>query len=320
MLNYMFFAGGLALLIKGADFLVAGSSSFARRRRVSELAIGLTIVAFGTSTPELIVSITAGLRGTPDIVIGNVVGSNIFNILVILGLSAVITPLRAQASTVWREIPFALLAAAVVSIQFNDRFFDQREAPALDRGDGLVLFGIFIVFLYYVALSMRTGVVPQAALPGEIHGARRSSLEIVGGLMLLVLGGHFTLSGAIGMAQAWGMSERFIGLTIVAAGTSLPELATSAVAAYRKNADIAIGNIVGSNIFNVFIVLGVPAVIFRVPFDEAANFDLLFMNVVTVILLVVMFGGRLRHTIERWEGVGMLGLYVAYTAYLIARD
>lgn len=320
MLNYLYFVGGMVLLVKGADFLVAGSASFARRMKVSELAIGLTIVAFGTSMPELIVSVAAGLNKTPDIVMGNVVGSNIFNILFILGLSAAITPLTAQRSTVWKEIPFALLAAAVVSIQFNDRFFDQREAPALDRGDGLVLIGLFAIFLYYIALSMRSGVDQDLPAGGEAHGAGRSMLEIAGGLALLIVGGRLTLMGAVGLAEAWGMSERFIGLTIVAVGTSLPELATSAVAAYRKNADIAIGNIVGSNIFNVVVVLGIPAVIFRVPFNESGNVDLIVMNVTTVLLFLVMFTGKPRHTIQRWEGVVMLALYVVYTAYLIVRD
>lgn len=320
MLNYLYFIGGMVLLVKGADFLVAGSASFARRMKVSELAIGLTIVAFGTSMPELIVSIAAGLNNTPDIVMGNVVGSNIFNVLFILGLSAAITPLTAQRSTVWKEIPFALLAAVVVTVQFNDRFFDQREAPALDRGDGLVLIGFFAIFLYYIALSMRSGVDQELPAGGEAHGASRSMLEIVGGLVLLIVGGRLTLLGAVGLAEAWGMSERFIGLTIVAVGTSLPELATSAVAAYRKNADIAIGNIVGSNIFNVVVVLGIPAAIFRVPFNESANIDLIVMNLVTVLLFLVMFTGKPRHTIQRWEGAGMLALYVGYTGYLIVRD
>lgn len=320
MLNYVLFAGGMVLLVKGADFLVAGSASFARRMRISELAIGLTIVAFGTSMPELIVSVAAGLNNTPEIVMGNVIGSNIFNILFILGLSAAITPLTAQISTTWKEIPFALLAAVVVSIQFNDRLFDQREAPALDRGDGLVLVGFFAIFLYYIALSMRSGVNQDQPAGGETHGSGRSMLEIAGGLALLIVGGRLTLLGAVGLAEAWGMSERFIGLTIVAAGTSLPELATSAVAAYRKNADIAIGNIVGSNIFNVVVVLGIPAVIFRVPFNESANIDLIVMNAVTVLLFLVMFVGKPRHTIQRWEGIGMLMLYVGYTGYLIVRD
>jgi cation:H+ antiporter len=319
MTTALLFIIGFVLLIKGADWLVSGASSVASRFGVSALVIGLTIVAFGTSAPELIVNLIASWQGNTDIAIGNVIGSNIANILLILGISALIYPLTVQKSTVWKEIPFALLAVVMVTILVNDILIDQVSASALTRIDGFVLIGFFIIFLYYVF-----GVAfnaPQSVPEGEKveqYGLSRSVWMIIGGLVGLIIGGKWIVDGAVAFASSMGVSEALIGLTVVAVGTSLPELATSAVAAYKKNVDIAIGNIVGSNIFNVFWILGVSALIKPLPFDEKLNFDMLMVVGATVLLFLALFVGR-KHTVERWQGGVFVVAYVAYTIFLIIR-
>lgn len=318
MTAVLFFIG-FVLLIKGADWLVSGASSVASRYGVSPLVIGLTIVAFGTSAPELIVNLVASLQGNTDIAIGNVVGSNIANILLILGISALIYPLTVQKSTVWKEIPFALLAVVMVTILANDVLIDQFSTSAITRIDGFVLIGFFIIFLYYVfGVAFNS---PQAVPEGEkieMYSLTRSSGMIISGLVGLVIGGKWIVDGAVTFASSLGVSEALIGLTIVAVGTSLPELATSAVAAYKKNVDIAVGNIVGSNIFNVFWILGMSAVIKPLPFDVKLNFDMVVVIITTMLLFLALFVGR-KHTIERWQGGVFVAAYVMYTIFLIVR-
>lgn len=319
MLNVLALIGGLVLLIKGADYLVAGSSSIARRLRVPEFTIGLTVVSFGTSLPELVVALVAGAQDSPGIIIGNAVGSNIANILLVLGVASVIYPLAATTGTVWREIPFTLLASLTLFALLNDTLFDHTESSQLGRTDGLVLLAFFVVFLYYVAQSIRSEQNKEWVGPQEGHAVGRSTFEIVGGIAGLVIGGRLAVIGAVNIASAWGMSEAFIGLTIIAIGTSLPELATSAVAAYRRNTDIAVGNVVGSNIFNIFIVLGISSTVRPIPFDTQQNFDLGVMVLVTILLFVFMFIGHPRRTIQRREGVIFVVLYVAYLVAVIVR-
>lgn len=315
MITYLLFAVGFVLLIKGADLLVVGASSIAHKLRISAIVIGLTIVAFGTSMPELIVNIFASMGGNTDIAIGNVLGSNIVNILLILGLSAIIYPLATKRNTVWKEIPLSLLAAILLGLMANDALIDGGTYSGLTRIDGLVLIAFFIIFLYYTF-----GI---AKVSGEASGSEirelshmRASLYILGGLIGLTVGGKWIVDGAVKIAGLFQISESLIGLTIVAVGTSLPELATSAVAALRKETDIAVGNVVGSNIFNIFWILGVSALIRPLPFDPQANVDIGMTVLASAILFVVLFIGK-RHKVERWQGALMIAMYLGYIVYSI---
>ena len=319
MADYLFLGVGLLLLIKGAGYLVAGSSSVARGLHVSDFIIGLTVVSFGTSLPELVIALFAGANDSPDLIIGNVVGSNIANILLVLGVAAMIHPLSAKSSIVWREIPFTLLASVVLFAMLNDRFFDHASVSILGRTDALVLLAFFAAFLYYVAQVIKGEKDREWVGHPEGHSVRRSIAEIVGGMVGLTIGGRIAVIGAVNIAESWGMSEAFIGLSVIAIGTSLPELATSSVAAYRRNVDIAVGNVVGSNIFNIFIVLGISGVVKPIPFNPVNNIDMMVMFSATVLLFVFMFIGHPSRTIQRREGGVLVFLYAAYMAFLIYR-
>jgi cation:H+ antiporter len=315
MLTYILFAIGFVLLIKGADLLVLGASSIAHKLRISAIVIGLTIVAFGTSMPELIVNIFASMGGNTGIAIGNVLGSNIVNILLILGVSAMIYPLATQRNTVWKEIPLSLLAAILLGLMANDALIDGGAYSGLTRIDGLVLIAFFIIFLYYTFGIAR---VSGEASDSEIRELSylRSTLYILGGLVGLTVGGKWIVDGAVKIAGYFQISQSLIGLTIVAIGTSLPELATSTIAAYRKQTDIAIGNVVGSNIFNIFWILGLSSLIRPLPFDPADNPDILMTILASAILFLVLFIGK-KHTVQRWQGGLMIVLYVMYIVYSI---
>ena len=252
---------GLILLVKGADFLVDGATSIARKIHVSDLVIGLTIVAFGTSTPELFVNIIASIKGNTDIAIGNVLGSNIANIFLILGVSSVIYPLTVSKGTVWKEIPLSLLAVLVLGILANDQLIDKSGFSLLSRADGLVFFSFFLIFLYYSGSIAKKIEGMEDHVPHKQYGLTKSLLWIILGLAGLTLGGKLIVDSAVQLALRLGMSQSIVGLTIVAAGTSLPELATSAMAAYKRNVEIAVGNVVGSNIFNIFFVLATSSII-----------------------------------------------------------
>lgn len=313
-LPYILLLAGFVLLIKGADFLVEGAVSIARRLKISDLVIGLTVVAFGTSTPELFVNLVAGMRGSTALAVGNVLGSNIANILLILGFAAVIYPLRVTREVVRREIPFSLLAIVVLGLLANDRLIDLAAGSQLTRSDGLVLLCFFVIFLYYN--FSQAGAIPEmeAQIPARIYGLLWSSLMVVGGLAALTLGGHWIVEGAVTIATGFGLSEEVVGLSIVAVGTSLPELATSAVAATKKNADIAVGNVVGSNIFNIFFVLGISATVRPIGFSPQSNLDLLAVVFASLLLFLFMFSGR-RRRVDRWEGAVALVIYVGYIAF-----
>lgn len=319
MLTYLLLPVGFLFLIKGADFLVDGASSIAKRLGVSALVIGLTIVAFGTSAPELVVNIFASIHGNTDIAIGNILGSNIANILLILGISAIIFPLATQSSTVWKEIPLALLAVIMMTLMANDARIDGGAFSGLTRIDGLVLIAFFAIFLYYTFGISRVQegkaddgtTIPQQSLS-------RAGLMVLFGIAGLTIGGKWIVDAAVALATALDVSEALIGLTIVAIGTSLPELATSAVAAYKKDVDIAVGNIVGSNIFNVFWILGMSAVINPLSFSPALMSDALVTIAATFLLFIALFIGR-RHTIDRWKGACFVALYIGYIAYAISR-
>jgi len=319
MLTYILFAVGFVFLIKGADFLVDGATSVARRLNVSDLVIGLTVVAFGTSTPELLVNLIASFNGNTDIAIGNVLGSNIANVFLILGISSVIFPLTVTKGTVWKEIPFSLLAAIVLLLMANDQILDRAGASVLTRIDGLIFLCFFTIFIYYTFSIAARVEGMEAHVPARQHGWLRSLLGMIAGLAGLTIGGKWVVDGAIVLATKLGMSESVIGLTIVAVGTSLPELATSALAAYKKNPEIAVGNVVGSNIFNIFFVLGISATIRPLPLQTKNNVDIAVVIFSSLMLFFFMFTGKKR-SLDRWEGIVCLILYFGYVAFLILNE
>jgi len=304
---------GFVVLIKGADWLVNGASSLAKKHNVSDLAIGLTVVAFGTSAPELVVSIFASLQNHQEIVFGNILGSNNFNLFLILGVAGLITPLVVQSSTVRREIPLSLIAVILLFFLSNDFFLAERRV--LSRVDGLILLIMFGLFLLYVYKQLMVDPAEKMKVD-MIHSHGKIWLLIIAGLAGLVIGGRLVVNSAIGMATALGVSEKIIGLTIVAAGTSLPELATSVVAALKKNNDIAVGNIIGSNIFNIFLILGISSVIKPFGYDITFNSDIYLLGIGTIALLLFMFTGR-KKKLDRWEAALLLTAYIVYTVKLV---
>lgn len=317
-MSIILFILGFALIIKGADLLVDGSVAIAKRLKVSNLVIGLTIVSFGTSLPELVVNLFASMEGDTQLAIGNIIGSNIANILLILGVSAVIYPLAVRRGTVWREIPFSLLAIIVLGILANDYLLDGLGENLISRSDGMVMMAFLVIFMYYiygVATKDRQRKFEEEEQPEKIS---KAFLYTGIGLAGLIIGGNWVVDGAIVLASFLGLSTSFIGLTIVALGTSLPELVTSAVAAYKKNPELAVGNAVGSNIFNILWILGLSAVINPLPFAEASNFDILFVVLATLILFAWMFVGKKRE-LQRWQGGVFLFLYAAYIILITLR-
>ncbi|MBK7651056.1 MAG: calcium/sodium antiporter [Flammeovirgaceae bacterium] len=310
---------GFVILIKGADFLVKGSSSVAKKFNVSNLAIGLTVVAFGTSTPELLVNIMSSVSGHNDAAFGNVIGSNIFNLLFILGIAGIIYPLVVQRNTVSFEIPLSLIAAIVLFIMVNDSMFWGGESNVLSRLDAFILLTLFGLFIFYIFRTMKNGSGSDEGDSIKLYSTGMSILFIVLGFALLVGGGSLVVDNAVTIAKHYGLSEKLIGLTILAAGTSLPELATSAVAAYRKNTDIAIGNVVGSNIFNIFFILGITGVIRPTPYNISMNFDFMVLGGATVVLMIFMFTLNQRK-LDRWEAILMLLSYLAYTIVLVGLE
>lgn len=312
---------GFVVLIKGADFLVSGASSAAKKNGISNLAIGLTVVAFGTSMPELIVSLLSAVEGKNDASFGNVIGSNNFNLLFILGISGAIYPLVVQRNTVKFEVPLSLLAAVVLFVIVNDAMVwgDADGVNQLSRLDSFLLLGFFVAFLVYIYRTMRTTADLEEDEPIKLYSTPMSVGMIIAGLAMLIGGGELVVENAIEIAHHYGLSEKLIGLTILAAGTSLPELATSCVAAYKKQTDIAIGNVVGSNIFNIFFILGITGSISPITYNTAMNFDLQVLTGSTIMLMIFMFTLNTRK-LDRWEALIMLAGYVAYTTYLIAID
>ena len=316
IINILLLSLGLLILVKGADWLVQGATVLAKKKNVSDLAIGLTIVAFGTSAPELVVNVVSAYEGHEDLVFGNVLGSNNFNLLFILGVAGLISPLVVQSSTVWKEIPISLFAAIILLFLVHNVFF--QGDPILSRIDGLVLLTFFCFFLYYVYRQM-SNVPSEEGLPVKEMSMPKIIGLIIVGLLGLVVGGRFVVENATDMATTLGVSEQIVGLTIVAAGTSLPELATSVVAAFKKNNDIAVGNIVGSNIFNIFFILGISAVIRPIGYNSLFNNDLYLLFGGTILLFLFMFlGGKKR--LDRWEAGILLAIYVSYTTYLVLRE
>lgn len=316
-MDILLLIGGLLLILIGANGLTDGAASVARRFRIPPIVIGLTIVAFGTSAPELTVSISSALKGSAEIAIGNVVGSNLFNTLMIVGCTALFAPIVITQNTLKKEIPLCILSSIVLLICANDILLDHATQNVLSITNGLVLLCFFAIFLGYT-FAIASNNKSKGAADEEIRQLPvwRSILYITGGLAGLIFGGQWFVEGASNIARSLGVSESVIGLTLVAGGTSLPELATSIVAALKKNPEIAIGNVIGSNLFNIFLVLGCSASITPLSLNGITNFDLLVLvgSGVLLWLFGLFFAKR---TITRIEGSILILCYIAYTTFLI---
>lgn len=306
---------GFILLIFGANWLVDGASSLARKNHISDLVIGLTIVAFGTSAPEMVVNMVASFNGLPDMVIGNVIGSNNFNLFIILGVAGLIYPITVQSSTAWKEIPISLIAALICLVLANDLFLDLNKE--ISRIDGVILLAAFLFFLFYVFKQLKREKSEEIP-PEPISNTKIGALLILG-LGGLILGGKLVVDNGISLATELGVSQKIIGLTIIAAGTSLPELMTSIVAAIKKNSNIAIGNVIGSNIFNILLILSVSSIISPIEYNTNFNRDVLILIGGTVFLILAMVTGK-RKKLDRWEALLLLSFYVFYTFYFVTKE
>lgn len=309
---------GFLLLMKGADYFVDGASAIAKKLRIPSIVIGLTIVAFGTSAPELAVSLGAALKGSNDIAIGNVVGSNIFNTLVVLGASAAITPVMVKKEIIKRDYPLSIIAAVLLGILSMDTIFCKADAMTIGRFDGIVL---LILFLFFVVSTVRSGLKERNANLEEASEIVdmplwKSIVIILVGLAGIIIGGDLSVESAKEIARAFGMSEALIGLTIVAFGTSLPELVTSIVAAKKGENDIAVGNVVGSNIFNILLILGLSATILPMNMSSTYLYDIIILIIITIITYIPIAKTK---KVGRGMGVTMFITYLLYTAYLIMR-
>ncbi len=313
---------GLVLILVGANALTDGASAIARRMGVSDLIIGLTVVAFGTSAPELAISVLSATAGNAPLAIGNVVGSNIFNVLAIIGVTAMVRPIKVGRSVMSLEIPMLILSSVILLVLGNSGVIDGNQVNEVSRMSGIFLLILFLLFMRYTFASARQPGVESVREEEEkqIPGMAiwKAILYVLAGLGALIFGGDKFVDGASGIASALGVSDAVIGLTIVAAGTSLPELATSVVAATKGKADLAVGNVIGSNIFNVLMVLGLSATITPLPFGTIGNFDLLWLLAASVAFW--LFGWFFKErTITRWEGTLLASGYVAYVVILIAK-
>lgn len=313
---------GLALILGGANFLTDGSAALAQRFRVPEFIVGLTIVAVGTSTPELVVSVLSAAAGNSDVAIGNVVGSNIFNVFVILGICALIAPLPLTGGNIRRDIPFVTAASVLLLLFTSDRLLGLGQADAIGRIDGIIMLLLYIALIRYtIRAEGRTAVqaTPETAAAGKPQRGKAMWLivvMIVGGLAGLVFGGELFLRSATAIARALGVSESVIAITLVAGGTSLPELASSVVSLIKGKADMALGNVIGSNIANILLILGLSATINPLTLGGITRIDLLVVLLSSVLLFVSAFTFR-RKAVDRWEGVLFLVIYALYIGYLI---
>jgi len=308
---------GFLLLIKGADYFVDGASSFAKKLRIPSFVIGLTIVAFGTSAPELAVSLNAALKGSNDIALGNVVGSNIFNTLVVLGASAAITPVAVEKGIVKKDYPLSIFVSILLGILSLDMILFHAPAMTLGRVDGIILLVVFAFFMY---TTLKDGFKHRSELEKTENKQNtslgKSILVCMIGLAGIIIGGDLSVDGAKEIARAFGLSETLIGLTIVAAGTSLPELVTSVVAAKKGESDIAVGNVVGSNIFNILLILGLSATILPLNVSNTYLYDIGILVVVSLATFIPIFKTK---KVGRSMGITMVFTYILYTAYLIYR-
>lgn len=319
MINILLLIVGLVLILYGANALTDGASALAKRFKISDLVIGLTIVAFGTSAPELVVSITSAMHGSAGLAIGNVVGSNLFNILMIVGCTALTCPIVVGKGTLTKEIPLVILSSLALLSLANDILLDGAMDNVINRSDGLILLCFFAIFMGYTfAIAHNNASEEDEAMVKEMP-IWKSALFIVIGLAGLVFGGNLFVDGASGIARALGVSDAVIGLTLVAGGTSLPELATSVIAALKKNPGIAIGNVIGSNLFNIFLVLGCSATIAPLPLGNITNIDLLALIGASILFWITGWYFKKR-TITRLEGGIMVVCYILYTVFLISQQ
>ncbi|MFS0863934.1 calcium/sodium antiporter [Fredinandcohnia sp. 179-A 10B2 NHS] len=315
-MTYVLLLLGFALLIKGADYFVEGSSSIASLLKVPPILVGLTIVAFGTSSPEATVSIIAALEGNADVAVGNVVGSNIFNITFVVGLTAFLNPLKVENATIRKEIPFTFLGSITLLVLISDIALKTSETNIINRSEGLILLLFFAVFMYYIleaARNNRTAITEEA--PKDKKWGKYILLTL-GGLAAIIFGGDLVVNNSIKIAYSFGMSETLVGLTIVAIGTSLPELVTSITAAIKKQSEIALGNIVGSNIFNILFVLGASSIISPLPVDPKIFIDVFLMILFTIVLF---FFTKSEYRIAKSEGIILAAAYIVYMVFIILR-
>lgn len=315
---YILLLVGFILLIKGADLFVDGSANIAKLLQVPPILIGLTIVAFGTSSPEATVSIIAALEGTAEISVGNVVGSNIFNITLVVGIAAFLYPLKVESETIKKEIPFTLLASVALLVLMSDVALQGLDKNMLTRTDGFILLLFLSIFMYYIieiGLNSRKNAHDDGAHE-SIHWGKNISITILG-LIGVISGGYFVVDSGTKIAYSLGMSETLVGLTIIAIGTSLPELVTSISAALKKESEIALGNIVGSNIFNILFVLGASATITPLAVNNKVFSDIMLMIILTVVLLIF---SRTHFKIGKREGLVLVFAYVIYFVYIIIRN
>ncbi len=322
LVNIVVLLIGFVLLIKGADFFVDGSSSIAKRLRIPSMVIGLTIVAMGTSFPELSVSMSAALSGSNDIAISNVIGSNLFNFVVVLGACACFCPVPVDRGVMKKEFPFSVFTAVLLGVMILDKFNPlaknaEEGMGTLSRVDGVILLVLFIAFLVFtvkVALENRTAQSEETET--KVRSIPVSIIYIIGGIIAIKFGGDFVVDNAKALALTFGMSETLVGLTIVAVGTSLPELVTSIVAARKGETNLAVGNVLGSNIFNVLFILGISCTISPISVGMQSFID----NIVLLVLSLVTFAfSYSKREIDRKEGIAMIVMYIVYMAYAIIR-
>ncbi|MFA5029857.1 MAG: sodium:calcium antiporter [Patescibacteria group bacterium] len=308
---------GFIFLIKGAGFLVDGASSLAKKFKISNLAIGLTIVAFGTSLPELIVNILSNFKNSADLAIGNAIGANISNILLVGGIAAIVYPIKIKSNTTWREIPLGLLAIAILIILANNLLLNSGDSLAISRWDGIILLGFFLIFIYYT-LGIAKAKKNEHSDFTE-HRLPLSLAYIVIGIVGLCIGGNWVVGSATSLAKSLGVSQALIGLTVISIGSTLPEIITSATAAFKKNADFAVGNIIGSIIFNTSFILGVSALIRPLAFNAQLNIDITVLIIATFVLFYFVLTGKRKGHIERYEGIGLVCAYLIYLVFLLWR-
>ena len=317
ILTYVFFVFGIYLLIKSADFIVESSSSIAKKFGISSLVIGLTIVAFGTSLPELVVNIFAAISGSGEVSFGNIVGSNIMNVLLVLGITSTIGGIVVKSKTVWKEIPFALLAAFALFVLSVKTFFGEG-ASFLGHAEGTILLVLFAGFMYYIYRSTKEDRAQGTFVEEEESPDKWVYAKLILGLVGIYFGGLWVVDGAVVIAAQLGLSEFLISATIIAIGTSLPELVVCVVAALKKNVDLAVGNVVGSNIFNILWVFGIIPFIRPIAIPKGIGFDLAVMFFATLMLFVIMFVGK-KHAMTKRDGWFFILLYVLYVAYIVVR-
>jgi len=317
MFEYILLLAGIFLLVRGADYLIDGSTYLGKRLGVKPLVLGLTVLAFGTSLPELAINIFSAIEGTTDINLGNIIGSNIANILLILGVSSLLITVKVKFNVVRKIIPFTLFSTILLFLVLNDSFFNGTNILTLVDGIALLLF--FLVFLHF---SISEGKKDKKGVPKEIvihkHRSYVTALMILGGIFGLFVGGKLIIESVTTIAASLHLSEFFVSATILSIGSSLPELIVSIRAALKKKLDFVVGNIVGSNVFNVLFVLGISSVIRPIPFNLAYNFDMIFLIAITSMLLIFMYTGK-KYQLERWNSLLFLSLYAFYIIYIFTR-